>query len=343
MKKNLLSEEEIGSVAMSLSHLLHAGIGPADALVLLREDEPDAGKQAVFARMADLADAGATLSSAMDRSGCFPREVCALLAVGEAVGKTEQTLTALSGFYRERAALQRQIRSAVLYPTMLLGVLLAVVVILLVWVLPIFDTVYAQLGSHLTGLAGGLLVLGDVLRTALPYLCVFPAVLAVGLAIPPLRMRLFSLLRRFGGDRGVSALTHNARFLQALTMATHSGMLPKEAICLAASVYGDAAFTRRTQKSLAALEAGASLPRGLQAGGFLTASDSRLLDAGIRSGQSDAVLADITHRSTDLARDALVALVGKIEPALVTVSCVLIGAVLLSVMLPLLQIITAIG
>ena len=50
----------------------------------------------------------------------------------------------------------------------LIPVLLAVMVILLVWVLPVFDDVYAQLGTGLTGFAGGLLAFGELLRKILP-------------------------------------------------------------------------------------------------------------------------------------------------------------------------------
>ena len=57
-------------------------------------------------------------------------------------------------------------------------------VILLVWVLPIFNQVYAQLGSRLTGIAGGLLAFGVVLRQILPYLCGLLAICLIVGVIP---------------------------------------------------------------------------------------------------------------------------------------------------------------
>ena len=77
----------------------------------------------------------------------------------------------------ERQKLSDEEKRATLKCGLLTGVLLAVVVILLVWVLPVFNDVYIQLGSRLTGLAGGLLLLGGVLRRLLPGLAVVAALL----------------------------------------------------------------------------------------------------------------------------------------------------------------------
>ena len=91
--------------------------------------------------------------------GRFPAYVSTLTDVGERVGRIEQTLTSLSRYYENRERMDRRMQAALLYPAMLILVLLAVAVVLLVWVLPVFNDVYAQLGTGLTGFAGSLLQL----------------------------------------------------------------------------------------------------------------------------------------------------------------------------------------
>ena len=76
---------------------------------------------------------------------------------------------------------------------------------------------------------------------------------------------------------------------------------------------------------------------------FLSAADRRLLHAGTRSGQGETVLQKISEELTEQTEEALERQTGRIEPVVVTVACVLIGGVLLSVMLPLMHIMTAIG
>lgn len=345
MKQVNLTNEEIGSLCMALAHLIHAGIGNGDALTLLQEDEQDAACRDILGHMAELADGGMPLAAVFRDAGCFPAYVCTLLDVGEQVGKTEETLISLARYYEEREQMNRRLRAAILYPSILLSVLLAVVVILLVWVLPVFNDVYAQLGSRLTGIAGGLLALGGVLRNILPFLCAFLALAAVIVGIRPLRKSLLRTWRNRMGDRGVFNAINNARFIQALTMALGSGMTAQEAVNMATALSeGEAtAFQNRCKTCLARLDAGDSLSQALRAAAFLSPADCRLLEAGSRSGRSEQAMEDISGRMSIRSEEALERTVGKIEPAMVGVACVLIGTVLLSVMLPLMHIMTAIG
>lgn len=330
---------------MALAHLIHAGIGTGDALTLLAVDESDPFCREILNRMAEKTDAGCTLCAAFREAGCFPAYVCTLLDVGEQVGKTEETLLSLAHYYEARGQMNRRIKNAVLYPTVLLSVLLAVAVILLVWVLPVFNDVYAQLGSRLTGLAGGLLAFGSTLRKLLPLVCGGLVLLAAAAAIAPLRHRFLAFWKRHQGDRGVSRCLNNARFVQALTMALDSGMTAQEAAVLAAALSDGEApgFRQRCRDALAQLDTGATVAQALRDTGFLSPGDCRLLEAGSRSGRTEQVLQNISARLSQESEEALERSVGRIEPAMVAVACVLIGTVLLSVMLPLMHIMTAIG
>lgn len=345
MKQFLLTNEQTGSLCTALEHLIHAGIGAADALTLLARDERDASCREMLTRMAQRVDDGASLATAIAESGSFAPYVSTLLQVGECSGKQEQTLHALAAYYNGRARLERQLRAALLYPAMLLAVLFAVLVVLLVWVLPVFNDVYAQLGSSLTGFAGGLLAFGALLRKALPVLCAVLGVAAIALLIPPLRYKLVMLWQQGLGDRGVHKKILSARFVQALSLGLSSGMTAREAVLLAAQLSEgeSAAFQRRCEKCLAMAEEGAGLSDALSDCDFLGPADRRLLDAGVRSGRQEQVMEDLADKLLEQGEEALQQQAGRIEPALVAVACLLIGAVLLSVMLPLMHIMTAIG
>lgn len=341
--KRYLSNENIASLCMALSHLLHAGIAPADALFLLHRQEEDPFCKTLLGNLAEQVDGGASLADAVRSAEYFPGYVCTLLAVGQQVGKTEETLASLARYYTRRQQLHSQLRQAVLYPGMLLGVLLAVTVILLVWVLPVFDGVYTQLGSRLTGFAGGLLRFGKILGKALPWLCGALALIFVLVAIPAVRR---GVTRWLGSrDRGISRQLHSARFMEALTMAAGSGMTDGEAVALAAALSRaqGAAFQRRCEGCLKDLGRGSSLAQALRGGDFLTASQCRLLDAGVRGGRREAVLETVSQELDELCQQRLDRAIGKVEPAMVITGCLLIGMVLLSVMLPLMNIMNAMG
>lgn len=343
MKQKMLTTEQIGSLSLALEQLIHAGIGPADALLLLKQDEEDRLLQQVLQAMADHTDRGGSLASAFREAGCFPTYVCTLLSVGEQVGQTEQTLHALAHYYHGRARLENQLKTALVYPAVLMAVLLTVVTVLLIWVLPIFDDVYAQMGSRLTGFAGILLRIGSVLKQCLPVLALLLTVIGCVAAIGPLRRGFLRFLHVQAGDRGLFARIQNARFMQVLSLGLRSGMEARSAAMLAAELSENPAFQRRCSQCVSSLEEGKSLPKALKDAGILDSSQSRLLEAGIRSGSTDQLLPLLSEQLLDRSEEDLQRAAGRAEPAMVAVACVLIGIVLLSVMLPLMNILNTIG
>ena len=341
--KRLISNDDIASLCLELALLLHAGVSTGDALSLLAKEGDRGG---VLKAMAEQVDSGETLSAALRESGAFPTYVCGLVEVGERTGRTEEALSALSRYYEDRVRLARRVRSALLYPAVMLALMLMVIGVLLVKVLPIFDDVYASLGGRLTGVAAGLLTLGRWLEGAMPVLFAVLVVVAAAVLLftlaQPLRQRVLSLWKRSRGDSGVSRKLNNARLAQALAMGMASGLPVDEAVALSEGLMEGAA-RERCESCRKRLEEGGSLGDALKQSGLLPARQSRLLELGQRSGAGDASMEKIARDLSEEGEAALDALVSRVEPALVLVCSVLVGLILLSVMLPLMHIMSAIG
>ena len=341
--RHKISNNEIASLCLELSLLFHAGVGTADALSLLAEDGT---QKKLLTALAKQVDEGATLSAALRESKSFPVYVSGMVEVGEQTGRTEEALAALSWYYEERARLSRRVRGAVMYPMVMLALMLLVIGVLLVKVLPIFDDVYASLGGELTGAAAWLLAFGQRLEEFMPILFVGLGVLVV-LAlllsvIRPLRSAVGRLWQVIRGDRGVSRKLNNAKLAQAMAMGMASGLPVEEAVALSAKLMEGGA-KRRCQDCQSRLEKGESLGGALRLSGLMPARQCRLLELGERSGAGDASMEKIARDLGEEGDAALDALVGAVEPALVLVCSVLVGLILLSVMLPLMNIMAAIG
>ncbi len=348
MKNKALTNDEISSICMGLSMLLHAGVGVGDGLSMLSDEEQDGATRELLSKMALEVDDGASLAEAVSGSGAFPVYVRGLLDVGEKAGRTEEALAALSRHYEDRSRLNRQIKAALLYPAILLVIMLAVIVILLVEVLPVFNDVYAYLGGSLTGIAGGLLSLGQAIDAAMPALCAILGVviLAVALfaAVPAFRARAVGLWHRVMGDRGVSKKINTARFAQSLSMGLSSGLPLEEALSMAASLLENVPSARaRCLDCLKRLEDGEPMAQAMKNSRVLPHTECRLLEIGLRSGTGDTAMEQISRRLSEDSEMALQELVGRVEPALVMVTSIMVGLILLSVMLPLMNIMSAIG
>lgn len=340
-----ISNESISALTLEISLLLHAGIGIADALALLAEEDD---YKELLAGMPEKADDGASLSDCFRESGRFPAYVCGLIEVGEHAGRTEEALSALSRYYERQTRLNRRIRSALLYPAVMLVLMLLVIGVLLVKVLPIFDEVYASLGGRLTGIAGGLLVLGRWLDKVMPVLWVLLAAVVVFCgafaALPSFREKLLGSWRRSHGDKGLSRQMNTARVVQALAMGISSGLQMEEALELSASLMADIpAAQARCSDCRSRLEQEQPLAQSMRESGLLPAASSRLLELGQRSGTTDTAMEKIALDLSEESEASIEEAVGRVEPALVLVCSLLVGLILLSVMLPLMHIMSAIG
>ena len=345
MKK--ITNDEIAEICSEISYLLHAGISVSGALSSLAEDAEASPLASVISGMAEKASSGADLSEVFKESGVFPDYVCDMLSVGERSGKTEETLNSISEECRSRASLDRQLKSALLYPAILMFIMLAVIAVLLIKVLPIFNEVYANLGSGLTGVAGALLSAGQ-------FLAKYGIIFGIIIGIFVLFLALFSLLPSFRenvltwwwnkrGDRGIGGKINSAHFAQALSLAISSGMQPEDAISSAAKLLGDSVSVKeKSEKCLSLLAVGASYADALRDSGLLPASKCRQLDAAIKGGSQDTAIAEIANRLNDEASNALSESISRVEPVMVTVSSLLIGLILLTVMLPLVSIMSAV-
>lgn len=348
MADRILSNNEISAFCLGLSLLIHSGVGVGDGLALLAEEEPEGDHKKLLTELADSADNGVSLAEAVRASKRFPDYVCGLLDVGEKSGRTEEALSALARYYEDRARLDHQVKAALLYPSILLIIMLAVIAVLLIKVLPVFNDVYSYLGASLTGIAGGLLAFGRALDKAMPFLCVILGLVVVFLvlfsAVPAFREKMTAAWRKKMGDRGVSRKINTACFAQSLSMGLSSGLPIEEALSLAGSLLdGVPAAKQRCDDCKKRIESGESLSATMKASGALPSAECRILELGLKSGTGDSAMEQIARRLSEESDIALEESVARVEPALVMVTSVLVGIILLAVMLPLMNIMTAIG
>lgn len=343
----MLDHQEIARLCRSAGLLIHSGIGLADGFFLLAREEASAQKAGLEAIGAAL-DSGMSLSETMEKSEMFPSYVFRLVRIGEETGRVEEALNALADYFEEQERTQRQIRSAVVYPSLLFILMLTVLLVLLVKVLPVFDQVYVSLGTQMTGAAGAMLYLGQLVKGAMPVLFgllfLLAAVMLACRWCKPFREWLGRSVQNGFGDRGIARKFNNARFAQGLSMGFSSGLPLDAAAELAESLLeGVPQAARRCAAFRKALTEGSSIGEAMEQGRFLSAAQSRMLSLGIQGGSADRVMQSIAEQMMEEAKTELDAAVSRIEPAMVLMASLLVGMILLAVMLPLLDILSVLG
>jgi len=348
MRKKTLTNTYLSMLCSELAMLLDAGLTISDSIHVLKEDEPSSDGKAIMQILIDALEMGEPFSAALRGSGLFPRYMVYMVEIGEKTGRLVQTLNALSEYYERQVRLSVTIKNSVLYPAILLILMIVVVLILIVQVLPIFNEVFSRLGTQMSALATSLMRFGEWLGDASVVIAaVFGAafiLIFLAYAIPVVRKSLSKWFSDQWGSHGVFGKIASSRFVFAMTLAMASGLDTSEAIGVAAAVSGGSkAVDEKHKRCEELLDSGSTLSDALCGAGILSLQDGKMLSIGSRSGKSDVAMAEIARRSDLDVQDSIDRLVGRIEPTLVIISSVVVGIILLSVMLPLMGIMTAIG
>ena len=348
MKRKALTNAYLSMLCTELSMLLQAGITVTDGVTMLLDDEKDKDGQLVMRSMLDTLEKGEPLSAALRNSAFFPAYMVSMAEIGEKTGRLTETLVSLAQHYDRQERLSASIKNAVLYPAILLVMMIAVVVILIVQVLPIFNDVFGRLGTQMSPLAATLMDFGGWLRNVSVVLAMIFGVIFViaflAWIIPEVRTGIVSAFKNRLGGRGVFGRIASSRFISAITMSLASGLELEEAVNMAATISGgEKAVKQRQEKCAELLQTGCGLSDALRDSGILSVRDSRMLAMGSRSGMADAAMSEIAQRCDRGVQDEISVIVGRIEPTLVIITSVIVGVILLSVMLPLMGIMTSIG
>lgn len=348
MGRRKLTNTYLSTLCLEMSMLLHAGISIRYGVEMMIDDTTDKDGKLVLQDLLDSLDEGGGLADALVKSKYFPTYMVNMVEIGERTGRLTETLKALADHYERQDRLAVSIKNATLYPAVLLGMMIVVVLILIVQVLPIFNDVFGRMGAQMSPFAVQLMSFGAWFRGASVVIAsIFVALFVIGFlawAVPSINDAIVKIFKDKWGSHGVFGRIASSQFVSSMALAIASGLNIDDSLNLSASLNSDSkALNAKYDQCKALIESGETLTNALKLTGILSAKDGRMLDLGSRSGMSDSAMEEIARRSELAVQDEIAYIVGRIEPTLVIMTSVIVGIILMSVMLPLVGIMTSIG
>ncbi len=333
----------LSSFCMELYLVLGAGIPLSEGVGMLAEGEHDRRAASVLSGIGGKMDGGGALHTALRESGAFPSYMTDMLEIGALTGRTDTVLKSLSDYYERQDRLSASIRSAVVYPSVLLAMLLFVLVILITRVLPIFSDVFGQLGSSLSGAALVILRAGIWLRMHWLPVVLFPAALLALILLLRKTRRGRLWLNALSPGRRLRGAVASARFASALALTMQSGLDAEESLEMALRLVTDAEVRKRLENCRDMISSGVSFIQCISQASVFSITHCRMLEVGFRTGSADTVMAEIARRCEENVQSDIEGLVARVEPTLVIIMTGLVGLILLSVMLPLMGVMSGLG
>lgn len=347
MKKKILSTEALSTYCSSLAMLLGAGVQTEEAVAILCSDAQDDEVLAAAQQVQTQMTHSGSLAAAIGAVALFPPYMQQMVAAGELSGRTEPVLHRLADYYEDQTHMEQRLRSAVLYPTVLLLVMSMILLFMLCKVLPVFTAVYENLAGGITAGSYTYINLAYVLGwLAFGVTLLFGAgVLAAWMLWKNGRCHagFTRLLSRWHISRAAAQQTALAQFTTALATYIASGTDTDTAAAKAQAVVMNAAVEKKIAACRQIMAQGKSFIQAAQAQKLYTPLHMRMLASGMASGKLEQALADLSRRQWESAQDTVRGLTDAVEPVLAALLTVSVGLLLVAVMLPLIGIMGSIG
>lgn len=338
-----VSQDEVGVLTREIATLLRAGL-PLDRsleiLVGLAESERVAE---VLRRVRNDVRGGASLSKALDaQGGIFSRFYVNMVRAGEAGGALAEVLSRLAEFMERSKELRESVKSALIYPTILLLVALASLVVLLAVVVPQFEPIFEQSGKALPWITEAVLGAGAFMR-GYWWAIVLGGVATVFLA----SRRLQSPEAKLGWDRrllsvpvagDLAAKVEMARLSRTLGTLLRNGVSLVNAISIARETMENSWMAMGLAEAGRELKTGRGFAKPLMETRRFPAFSVHMIQVGEETGRLDQMLLDVADvYDAEVARSLKRAL-ALLEPAMILFLTVVVGTVILSILAAMLSI-----
>ena len=308
------------------------------ALTIISEQEGlNASEKRLYASILAEVRKGANLSSALEAQGVFPPLCLGMVRAGEGSGQLDRVTDRLARHYDSEHRLNQQLKSALTYP-IILGILaVAVVIILVTFVLPQFNDLFANMDS-LPATTLALMAASDFMTTR--WYVVVMAVVVLVIAVQAL-LRVAEV--KFAVDKmaltmpvfgRLNSVICTARFARTLSSLYSSGMPIVQALTVARGTIGNVYIDSQFDLVLASVRQGANLSDALdQVDGFVRKLVSSIR-IGEETGQLDAMLDSIADAMDYDAREASKRMMTMLEPMLIIIMAFVVGFIIVAVMSP---------
>lgn len=344
---NAVKITDLAIMARQFATMIGAGLSLLRALTILSAQTENKALAKVLQQITTDVEAGQSLSSSLAKHPrIFPPLMINMTRAGEVGGFLDATLRQVAGNFESEAKLKAKIKSAMAYPTVVFVIAILAVIGMLLFIVPVFASLFSQLGAELPAPTQFLVVLSGWLKVLAPALLVLFVAGSVTWTrikhleqvrdvVDPLKLRM----PVFGNLTRKIAISRFSRNLG--TMIT-SGVPILQALEIVADTSGNSVVAKAVRASQTSVRAGESLTAPLVNHPVIPPMVTQMMAVGEDTGALDTMLEKIGEfydQQVEATTDALTSL---IEPIMIAVLGLVVGGMIVALYLPIFTVFNAI-
>ena len=156
-----LSNTEVSAFCSQMSMILNAGISATEGLFILQDSSTSPSERSILEQISNKLNETGSLYEGLKSTAVFPEYMLEMVHIAEQTGNMDSVFGALSIHYNREAMVSQSVKNAITYPMVMVVMMVIVILVLITKVMPIFNQVFRQLGSEMTGISRVLLDIGQ--------------------------------------------------------------------------------------------------------------------------------------------------------------------------------------
>lgn len=339
-----IKKVEISRFTRQFATMIGAGLPMVQCLEVLSSQVENKTLAKIIKEVKDGVSGGATLSEAMARHPkIFDQLYTNMVEAGEVGGALDAILVRLA-VYREKAdKLVRKVKGAMVYPSVVMFVAIAVTVGMLTFIVPVFAKMFGGLNAELPAPTQIILQISNFLQANFLYLIIGAIGIIAGIIYykktPTGELYWDKMMLRMPVLGNLVRKSSVARFTRTLGTLLASGVSILDALDITAKTAGNRVIAIAINKSVMSIAEGDTITAPLKESGVFPPMVTQMISVGEKTGGLDEMLNKIADFYDEEVDDAVTALTSVIEPIIIIFMGIVIGGIMIAMYLPMFDII----
>ena len=346
--KKKVNQRSVAIFTRQLATMIDAGLPLVQSLEVLSSQQEDKLFKKIIREIKEDVEGGSTFAGALKKHpAAFNELFTNLVVAGEEGGILDTILNRLAVYIEKAEALKKKVKSALIYPATIVTVAVAVVMILMLFVIPVFETMFSSAGQSLPLPTLIVLTISKLIKK---YIIIF---------IPALIL-LFFLFKRYYRTQNGKAVVDRlllklpvfgplfrkiavARFSRTLGTLVSSGVPILDGLSIVSRTSGNRAIEIAIMNARASIREGETIAEPLNRSALFPPMVIQMISVGESTGALDSMLSKIAEFYEEEVDVAVANLTSLLEPMLMIFLGVVIGGVVIAMYLPIFNMASAVG
>jgi type IV pilus assembly protein PilC len=343
-----VKDRSIAIFTRQLATMIDAGLPLVQSLEILSSQQENKNFKSIIRQIREDVEGGSTFAGALKKHPKVFNELYTNLVVaGEEGGILDNILNRLANYIEKAEALKKKVKSALVYPSTIVGVAVIVVMILMIFVIPVFESMFKSAGQTLPLPTLIVLAMSKFVKSYILFI------------IPAIGVLIFLLRRYYKTENGrgvVDSLLLKApvfgplfqkiavaRFSRTLGTLVSSGVPILDGLNIVSRTAGNKTIETAILQARSSIKEGETIAEPLGRSGVFPPMVIQMISVGESTGALDSMLSKIADFYEEEVDVAVANLTSLLEPLLMMFLGVVIGGVVISMYLPIFQMASAVG